>query len=94
MPLLKSGDDGNMVADRAHFDLTLEIADSERQKPWPSDIYAKTLYKKSGFPSSSDLDGSRRSHERTSYGWHEFGADAQVGISATAQRGKHTTLRP
>ena len=32
MPLLKSGEDGNMVADRAHFDLTLEIADSERQK--------------------------------------------------------------
>jgi hypothetical protein len=46
MPLLKSGDDGSMVADRARFDLTLEMADSERQKPWPSGIYAKTLYKR------------------------------------------------
>ena len=49
MPLLKSGDDGNMVADRALFDLTLEMAESERQKSWPSDIYAKTLYKKQDF---------------------------------------------
>ena len=49
MPLLKSGNDGNMVADRAHFDLKLEIADSERQRPWPSDIHAKTLYKKQYF---------------------------------------------
>jgi quercetin dioxygenase-like cupin family protein len=49
MPILKSGDDGNMVADRAQFDLTLEIADSERQKPWPSGIHAKTLYKKLDF---------------------------------------------
>ena len=49
MPLPKSGDDGKIVADRAHFDLTPEIADSERQKPWPSGIYAKTLYKKQDF---------------------------------------------
>ena len=49
MPLLKSGDDGNMVADRALFDLTLEMAESERQKSWPSGIYAKTLYKKQDF---------------------------------------------
>ena len=49
MPLLKSGGDGNMVADRARFDLTLEMAGSERQKPWPSGIYAKTLYKKQDF---------------------------------------------
>jgi quercetin dioxygenase-like cupin family protein len=49
MPLLKSGLNGNLVADRALFDLTLEMADSERQKPWPSAIYAKTLYKKPDF---------------------------------------------
>jgi quercetin dioxygenase-like cupin family protein len=49
MPLLESGDDGNMTDDRACFDLTLEIADSEQQKPWPSGIHAKTLYKKQDF---------------------------------------------
>jgi hypothetical protein len=38
MSLPKSGDDGNMITDRAQFDLTLEIADSERQRPWPSGI--------------------------------------------------------
>ena len=41
MPLLKSGGDGNMVADRARFDLTLEMAGSERQKSRPFGIYAK-----------------------------------------------------
>ena len=46
MSLLKSGGDGNMITDRAQYDLTLEIADSERQRPWPSGIYAKTLYRK------------------------------------------------
>jgi hypothetical protein len=29
------------IADHAHFDLALEIADSERQKPWPSGIHPK-----------------------------------------------------
>jgi quercetin dioxygenase-like cupin family protein len=49
MSILGSGDDGNMTADLAQFDLTREIADSERQKPWPSGIHAKTLYKKRDF---------------------------------------------
>lgn len=49
MSLLKSGDDGNMITDRAQFDLALAIADSERQRPWPSGIYATTLYKKQDF---------------------------------------------
>ena len=49
MPIPGSGDDGNMIADLAHFDLTREIADSDQQKPWPSGIYAKTLYKKRDF---------------------------------------------
>jgi quercetin dioxygenase-like cupin family protein len=44
-----SGDDGNMTADLAQFDLMREIADSEQQKPWPSGIHAKTLYKKQDF---------------------------------------------
>ena len=49
MPIPGSGDDGNMITDLAHFDLTREIADSDQQKPWPSGIYAKTLYKKRDF---------------------------------------------
>ena len=44
-----SGDDGNMTSDLARFDLTREIADSELQKPWPSGIHAKMLYKKPDF---------------------------------------------
>lgn len=38
-----------MIADRAHFDLTHEIAESESQRPWPSGIHAKTLFKKQDF---------------------------------------------
>jgi quercetin dioxygenase-like cupin family protein len=38
--------DGTMVDKIAQFDLTNEMADSERKKPWPSGIYAKTLFKK------------------------------------------------
>jgi quercetin dioxygenase-like cupin family protein len=49
MPIPGSGDDGNMIDDLAHFDLMREIADSDRQKPWPSGIHAKTLYKKKDF---------------------------------------------
>ena len=49
MPIPGSGDDGNMTSDLARFDLTHEIADSEQQKPWPSDIHAKPLYKKNDF---------------------------------------------
>jgi quercetin dioxygenase-like cupin family protein len=37
------------IAKMAHFDLTHEIADSVRQKPWPSGIHARTLFKKSDF---------------------------------------------
>ena len=36
MSILGSGDDCNMTADLAQFDLTREIADSGQQKPWPS----------------------------------------------------------
>jgi hypothetical protein len=43
------GDDGNMTAELARFDLTREIADSVQRKPWPSGIHARTLYKKSDF---------------------------------------------
>jgi quercetin dioxygenase-like cupin family protein len=38
--------DGTMVDKIAQFDLPKEMADSERKKPWPSGIYAKTLFKK------------------------------------------------
>jgi quercetin dioxygenase-like cupin family protein len=38
--------DGTMVDKIAQFDLTNEMADSERKKPWPSGIHAKTLFKK------------------------------------------------
>lgn len=49
MPIPGSNDDGTMIADLAHFDLPQEIAESEKRKPWPSGIYARTLYKKSDF---------------------------------------------
>jgi quercetin dioxygenase-like cupin family protein len=49
MPLPGSGDDGNMTSDLACFDLTREIADSDQQKPWPSGIHARNLYKKRDF---------------------------------------------
>jgi quercetin dioxygenase-like cupin family protein len=38
--------DGTMVDKIAKFDLPQEMADSEGKKPWPSGIYAKTLFKK------------------------------------------------
>ena len=38
--------DGTMVDKIAQFDLPKEMADSEQKKPWPSGIYAKTLFKK------------------------------------------------
>ena len=45
MPIPGSGDDGNMIGQLAHFNLTREIVDSEQQKPWPSGIHARTLFK-------------------------------------------------
>ncbi len=38
--------DGTMIDKIAQFDLPKEMADSEQKKPWPSGIYAKTLFKK------------------------------------------------
>jgi quercetin dioxygenase-like cupin family protein len=38
--------DGTMVDKIAQFDLHKEMAGSEQKKPWPSGIYAKTLFKK------------------------------------------------
>ena len=35
--------------DFASFNLSQEIADSEQKKPWPSGLYAKTLYKSDDF---------------------------------------------
>jgi quercetin dioxygenase-like cupin family protein len=49
MAIPGSGDDGNMTADLGQFDLTNEIAGSQKQKPWPSGIHAKTLFKKQDF---------------------------------------------
>lgn len=49
MAIPGSGSDGNMTNEFARFDLAHEIADSEQQKPWPSGIHAKTLYKKQDF---------------------------------------------
>lgn len=44
-----SQQDGTMIDKQAQFDLLKEIANSEQQKPWPSGIYAKTLFKKHDF---------------------------------------------
>ena len=41
--------DGTILADIAQFDLTREIADSQKRKPWPMGHFAKTLFKKSDF---------------------------------------------
>ena len=49
MSIPGSGDDGNMISNLSCFDLAREIVDSEQQKPWPSGIHAKTLYKKLDF---------------------------------------------
>lgn len=38
-----------VAADFAKFDLSHEIADSARKKPWQSGHYAKTLFKNSDF---------------------------------------------
>lgn len=42
-------DDGTMLKDVAQFDLSREIADSERNKRWQAGHYARTLFKKSDF---------------------------------------------
>ena len=44
-----SRQDGTMIDKQAQFDLLKEIADSEQKKPWPSGLYAKTLFKKHDF---------------------------------------------
>ena len=41
-----SAADGNMVDKLLRFDLEQEIAAADQKKPWPSNIYAKTLFKK------------------------------------------------
>jgi quercetin dioxygenase-like cupin family protein len=42
-------DDGTIVKDFARFDLTQEMMDSERNKPWPKGHTARTLFKKTDF---------------------------------------------
>lgn len=42
-------DDGTMLKDVAHFDLSREMADSDAKKPWQAGHYARTLFKKSDF---------------------------------------------
>jgi quercetin dioxygenase-like cupin family protein len=49
MTIPGSGSDGNMTAELGQFSLTKEIADSRKQKPWPSGIHARTLFKKKDF---------------------------------------------
>ncbi|HZL27160.1 MAG TPA: cupin domain-containing protein [Acidobacteriaceae bacterium] len=49
MAIPDSGGDGNMTANLGQFNLTNEIAESQRQQPWPSGIHAKTLFKKQDF---------------------------------------------
>jgi quercetin dioxygenase-like cupin family protein len=49
MPIPGSGDDGNMTSELARFDLNQEMTDAGQQKPWPSGIRAKILYKKPDF---------------------------------------------
>lgn len=41
--------DGNMIDNLAQFDLQREIAESEQNKPWPSGIHSKMLFKKPDF---------------------------------------------
>ncbi len=41
--------EGTPANELASFDLSREIADSEQKKPWPSGLYAKTLYKNADF---------------------------------------------
>ena len=40
-------DDGTMLNDVAHFDLSQEMADSDAEKPWQAGHSARTLFKKS-----------------------------------------------
>ena len=49
MAIPVSSDDGNMTAELGQFDLTAEIAETQKQKPWSSGIHAKTLFKKQDF---------------------------------------------
>lgn len=44
-----SDDRGIMVDPLVQFDLQQEIANAEKQKPWPTGIYSKTLFKKRDF---------------------------------------------
>jgi hypothetical protein len=41
-------DDGTMTKDLVQFDLAQKIADPERNKPWQSGHYAKTLLHSGG----------------------------------------------
>jgi quercetin dioxygenase-like cupin family protein len=49
MTIPGSADNGTMIADLARFDLAKEMAGFEHHKPWPSGIYARTLFKKLDF---------------------------------------------
>lgn len=42
-------EDGTMIDKIAQFDLPQELAEAERKQPWPSGLYAKTLFKKHDF---------------------------------------------
>ncbi len=42
-------DDGTMVDKMAQFNLSDEVADAERHRPWPAGLFAKTLFKKHDF---------------------------------------------
>ncbi len=44
-----SDDKGIMTAPLVQFDLQQEIANAEKQKPWPAGTHAKTLFKKRDF---------------------------------------------
>lgn len=44
-----STDDGIMIDKLLQFDLEKEIDAAKQKKPWPSGIYAKTLFKKPDF---------------------------------------------
>ena len=49
MPVTTSQQDGTMIDKQAQFDLLKEISDSEKNKPWASGHYARTLFKKHDF---------------------------------------------
>jgi hypothetical protein len=84
------------IDDGAHVDQTLEIAESERQQPWPSGIHAKSMHGKLHFRAVLiSMEAGARMKEHHVDGWptNQLRADLQSKRSARLRFDRVSALR-